>query len=115
MKKIIFIGLLFASTCLKAQNATVDTSQVGKNLTVCGYVESVNMSSKSKITFINYVKKDSPYIGVIYAKDTINFTEYKPTEFLTGKNVCISGVVSLYKGTPQIVITTPKQIRLQER
>lgn len=115
MKKLLVIGLLFATVAVKAQsNTSVDTSMVGKNLTVCGYVEKVGQS-KSGITFINYAEKDSPYTGVIYAKDSINFTEYKPKDFLMGKQVCISGVVSLFKGKPQIVISSPKQIRIQEK
>ncbi len=115
MKKLLVIGLLFSAGVVKAQNATIDTSMVGKHLTVCGHVERVGQSKTSMITFINFNEKDSPYTGVIYAKDTVNFTEYKPMDFLEGKNICITGVVTLYKGKPQIEITTPKQIEVKEK
>ncbi|MEO8150262.1 MAG: hypothetical protein ABI723_21690 [Bacteroidia bacterium] len=115
MKKLLVIALLLSATLVKGQQATVDTSMVGKNLTVCGFVDNVGQSKSSKITFINFDEKDSPYTGVIYAKDTVNFTEYKPMEFLKGKNICISGVVSIYKGKPQIVVSSPKQIKIQDK
>jgi len=115
MKKLLVIGLLFSAVVAKAQTASVDSSMVGKNITVCGIVERVGQSKTSMITFINFDKDDSPYTGVIYAKDTINFTEYNPMDFLEGKNICITGTVSLYKGKPQIEIATPKQIEIKER
>ncbi|MEO8146556.1 MAG: hypothetical protein ABI723_02910 [Bacteroidia bacterium] len=115
MKNLIAIALLFVTTVIKAQEKH-DTTHAGANLTVCGIVESVNVS-KSNITYINFNKEktDSPYTGVIFARDTINFTAYKPKDFLTGKNICISGIVSIYKDKPQIVIKSPKQIRVVEK
>jgi DNA/RNA endonuclease YhcR with UshA esterase domain len=32
-------------------------------------------------------------------------------ESLQGKNICVTGKIALYKGKPEIVVTTKEQIR----
>ena len=80
---------------------------VGDEITVCGKVVSTKFSEngKSNPTYINLDKKfpDQVFTLVIFGKDRMNFT-YEPEKFLYNKNVCITGEIGEWKGTPQMVI-----------
>ena len=38
---------------------------------------------------------------------------FKPEDVFTGKRVCVTGRITEYAGKPQIVITEPRQIKLE--
>jgi hypothetical protein len=108
----VLIAPLFASaqkTHLTAQEAK---THVGETQTVCGKVVSARYAaaSKGQPTFLNL---DEPYPKeiftiLIWGDDRPKFgtpeTEYRD------KNVCVTGKIASYRGTPEIVANDPSQI-----
>ena len=115
--RILSISIIFAiATCTSAQLAKLAPSQamdhIGEVQTVCGKVVSTRFASNSKgqPTFLNL---DKPYPNEIF---TILIWGENRSKFETpetrynGNNVCVSGRISVYHGTPEIVATDPGQI-----
>jgi hypothetical protein len=87
---------------------------IGKSETVCGQVASTNFAvrSKGQPTFLNL---DSPYpnqvfAAVIWSTDREKFGT-APERTYNGRRICVTGVVSSYRGVPEIVVSDPSQIR----
>jgi hypothetical protein len=85
----------------------------GQQKTVCGTVASANYATRSKgqPTFLNL---DQPYprqvfTVLIWGSDRGRFQE--PPEALSGKRICVTGVIQSYRGRPEIVVKDPTQIK----
>lgn len=115
MKKLLI--LFFVSTVAKAQTTTPDSAKYydGSLKTICGLVADVHVSSSGTI-FINFDKSFplTEFTAVIFAKDTAKFKEYKPATDLPEKNICVTGMIKLYKDKPEIIIKSPNQIRFPD-
>ena len=108
--------LLLATTLFcKAQNVSPDSAKFyeGKIISVCGEVKQVNTSSQ-KTTYINFgeVYPNATFTVVVFSDSTLNFSY--PLESLKGKNVCVTGLLKLYKGRPQIIIEHSEQIEIRK-
>jgi S1/P1 Nuclease len=91
---------------IEAKNAI---NNVGKKVTACGSVYGVKVSSN--ITQINLDAKfpNTPLTIVIFAKSYKNFVT--PIDDLyKNKNICVKGVVELYKDKAQIIVEKPEDI-----
>jgi hypothetical protein len=120
--KIVLASLqiLFLSLELIAQNekripASGAAQYVGQIRTVCGYVASTRFlsNSRSKPTFLNF---DKPYPNqdftvVIWPEDRAKFGEPE-TKYLH-KNVCVTGEITLYRGSPEIIVKDSSQLKEQ--
>jgi micrococcal nuclease len=91
-------------------------NHVGETATVCGQVASIHFAEKTKglPTFMNL---DKPYPNqiftiVIWGTDRAKFG--KPETTYRDKHVCVSGKITSHRDIPEIVITTPGQIRIQK-
>lgn len=91
-------------------------AHVGKHRTVCGQVASATFAvqTRRQPTFLNL---DRPYPNqiftvVIWGQDRPKFRT-APEKLYSGKQVCVSGVISTYKGVPQIIVNEPTQISLR--
>lgn len=49
---------------------------------------------------------------VIFEKDLANFS-YDPGVFLKEKSLCITGIIKMYNGKPEIIATKEEQIAIQ--
>jgi hypothetical protein len=120
----IWASVSLAAICvcgqLSAQSAHLTARQakdhIGETQTVCGKAVSTRYAARSKgqPTFLNL---DTPYPNeiftiLIWGEDRSKFgtpeTEYRD------KNVCVTGKVTSYRGTPEIVATDPSQIVAQK-
>ena len=85
---------------------------IGENATVCGVVASSRYlsTSRSKPTFLNLGKPypNEDFTVVIWPDDRSKFGH--PEDSYLHKNICVSGEISSYKGTPQIIARNPSQI-----
>jgi DNA/RNA endonuclease YhcR with UshA esterase domain len=85
---------------------------VGKDATVCGTVKSTRYAEASnrKPTFLNLDKAfpDPLFTIVIFDADRAKFD--KPEEKYRDKDICVTGRIHDFRGTPEIVVTDPKQI-----
>ncbi|MDQ0639645.1 DNA/RNA endonuclease YhcR with UshA esterase domain [Pedobacter sp. W3I1] len=113
MKKLSLLLLLIA-TAFYAKSQTLvlakDAAQyVGKNVTICDSVYSAK--ALDKLTLINlggaYPKE---LITVIINKEDERKFPSEPSSMFIGNKICVTGVVSDFKGKKQILVTDPKQI-----
>jgi hypothetical protein len=101
---------------ITASTATLSTdeasSHVGETATVCGAVASAHYAahSRGKPTFLNL---DKPYphevfTVVIWGSDRTKFGT--PETVLSGKQICATGAIQLYRGRPEIILHEPGQM-----
>lgn len=122
----IIFGLVLALSVVGdfpalAQENTIAASDagqyVGQKATVCGTVASATFASRTKgqPTFLNL---DQPYprqifTAVIWGKDRGGFGSPPETAY-RGKRICVTGLVELYGGKPEIIVRNPGQITVNE-
>ena len=90
-------------------------SHVGETATVCGEVVSTRYaaSAKGHPTFLNL---DKPYPNqeftiVIWGEDRGKFAS--PEARYRGANICVTGHISMYRGSPEIIATEPSQLKIK--
>jgi len=87
---------------------------IGQRVTVCGPVVSTNYLDRSwgKPTFLN-IGKPHPdpkrFTVVIWGKYRDNFPS-SPEVYYRERTICVSGLVTEYKGVPEIEARSPSQI-----
>ena len=90
--------------------------RIGKQVTVCGVVESARYlkGSGREPTFLNFAGTypKHPFTVVIWGQIRSQF-DYPP-ESLKGESICVRGLIEQYKSKPQIVVNSPKQIVLDK-
>ena len=117
---VLVLALLIHPTVITAQENTITAADaikyVGQKATVCGIVASATFSSRSKgqPTFLNL---DQPYprqnfTAVIWGKDRGYFSS-PPEIAYRGKRICVTGLVELYKGKPEIIVILLSQVQAQ--
>lgn len=88
---------------------------VGETATVCGKVSDTRYIDTSRITFLNF---DKPYpnhtfTAFIPAENRAKFDA--PEKAYKDKDVCVTGKIQDYRGKPEIIVSDPTQIKLQEK
>lgn len=97
--------------------ATVYNAQdfVGQTITVCGYVAQISTieSINGQPTYINLGGKypNHSFNAVIWKKNILSW-EGASLQDYHNQLLAITGEVVLYRGKPQIVVYTPKQIEV---
>ena len=120
MRKWIIAVVLIAPLLASAQKTHLTArdakTHVGETQTVCGKVVSTRFASGSKgqPTFLNL---DEPYPNeiftiLIWGDDRARFGA--PETGYRDGNVCVTGKITSYRGTPEIVATEPSQIIAQK-
>jgi DNA/RNA endonuclease YhcR with UshA esterase domain len=107
----------FAGEAPQSISAGQAAAYLGQVKTVCGQVASSKFaeSSNRSPTFLNL---DRPYpnqlfTAVIWGADRSKFKN-APEDAFKGKRICVTGAIQLYKEKPEIIVTTPSQIREQD-
>ena len=115
LKNIIFaagIALLAISLAIAEPITPQKASDhIGSPEIVEGVVSQISTSGGGT-TFINFGGRypNHVFYAVIFRKHAHLFPSIYD---LQGKTVAISGTVELYKGKPQIIVTSPDQIELR--
>ena len=83
----------------------------GQIATVCGRVESTRWLGSGRRTFLNFDRPypDQPFTVVIPPESRPAFDTEPETEY-EHRDVCVAGLVSLYRGKPQIMVFGPAQL-----
>jgi hypothetical protein len=112
---ILPIGLASCLTAAALHNsytAAQAKDHIGEKGTVCGVVASTHYAAQSKgsPTFVNL---DEPYPHqlftiLIWGKDLPKFGD-GPAPW-KGKRLCVTGTITSYRGTAEIVANSPDQI-----
>ncbi|KAB7610120.1 nucleotide-binding protein [Amylibacter sp. SFDW26] len=114
MKLISAVGIaLFLATSVQAETITPQEAShyAGSAITVEGVVSQVKTTGGGT-TFINFGGRypNHVFYGVIFRSNQDRFSKVHSLE---GKTISISGTIEFYKGKPQIVLTSPNQIKLR--
>jgi DNA/RNA endonuclease YhcR with UshA esterase domain len=109
---LCFESTLHAQTKLSAQEAK---SHIGETATVCGTVASARyaVSTKGQPTFLNLDKPypDQVFTIVIWGTSRSKFRS--PEVTFKGKRICVTGQIAEFKGMPEIVASSPIQIKTE--
>ena len=86
----------------------------GQIATVCGHVASTRFLGSGRKTFLNFERPypNQPFTVVIPSAARVAF-ERPPEAEYRDQDVCVAGVIELYKGKPQIMLSGPAQIGLR--
>ncbi len=113
---ILLIALFSGATLAQAPKtipAAEATQHVGEVGTVCGYVASSRYlsTSRSKPTFLNLGKPypNQDFTVVIWPEDRVKFGEPETKYF--HRNICVTGEITLYGGSPEIIARNVNQIK----
>ncbi len=71
----------------------------------------VNTYNSGNVCFLNFDTDYSYFTAVIFACDFPEFS-MSPDIYYLGKKVQIIGIIKEYKGSPEIIVKTPDQIRI---
>lgn len=97
--------------------STTEAGQLkGKDATVCGTVATVNVARRTGgvPTFINFDKPhpNQTFTVLIWGIDRPKFAAPPESTFIAGKRVCATGLITDYRGKPEIIVHDPKEIRV---
>ena len=121
LRFVMFVTLwLTAASAAGAQAAHLTAKEaknhVGEKATVCGKVVGIHFvsSGKGQPTFVHF---DEPYPDqiftlVIWGSDRPKFG--RPEEIYRGKELCVTGKITVYLGIPEIVANNPNQVQVQK-
>jgi DNA/RNA endonuclease YhcR with UshA esterase domain len=91
---------------------------VGKKMTVCGQVASVNYAenSKRRPTFLNLDKgyPDQKFTAVIWGENRSKFSP-PPEMKYAGAAICVTGTIRMFKNVAEIVVSDPSQITKDDK
>ena len=71
----------------------------------------INTYNSGKVCFLNFHPDYQYFTAVIFACDFSGFP-YPPDTYYLGKKVQIIGIIREYKGSPEIIVKTPDQIKI---
>ena len=113
MKKFSLLFLFsFAFYFAKSQTLVLakDAAQyIGKTVTICDSVYTAK--ALDKLNLINLGGAfPKELITIAISKEDAGKFPSEPASMFLGNNICVTGVVSEFKGKVQIVVTEPKQI-----
>ncbi len=120
MKRIFLVIAFAVGLCAAAQSSKITAREakdhVGETQTVCGKAVSTRYAARSKgqPTFLNL---DEPYPNevftiLIWGENRPKFGT--PESDYRDKNVCVTGKITSYRGTPEVVAAEPSQIVAQK-
>ena len=119
MKTAIALVLLCSGIPLLAADA-ISSAQAKDHLnetrTVCGRVADARyLETGSQATFLNFDKKypQNTFLAFIATENRARFGT--PEKQYLGKDICVTGKILEYNAKPEIVLTDPKQIRVQSK
>jgi DNA/RNA endonuclease YhcR with UshA esterase domain len=106
---VALVALLQAPTLTAAEAK----AHIGEQATICGSVKSARWASSSnrKPTFLNldqaYPKQ--VFTVVIFEDNRSKFSP-PPEQQFKDRNICVTGKIEEFRGTPEIIVSEPKQI-----
>lgn len=111
---VLLLSLVATGFAQKAITAAEAKLHVGELATVCDVVASTHYaaSSRGRPTFLNLAEPypNQIFTVLIWDEDRIKFgvpeTKYRD------QSVCVSGMITSYRGTPEIVVREPGEIKI---
>jgi len=97
----------------KVVSAQEASQHIGETVTVTGTVGDVGHSQRSNTIFVNFGPPfpNHTFTAVIFASAANLFPD---VDSWKGRTLSITGVVKMYRGKPEIVLESPKQVAAQK-
>jgi hypothetical protein len=117
MKHALILAILSAATVLTAADPITSSQakdHIGETVTVCGPVaDTRHLDSGSGHTFLNFDKHypDHTFTAFIDGQDHAKFGT--PEKDYLDKEICVTGKIQQYNGKPEIVLTSPEQVKVK--
>ena len=106
------------SELLEATDSGTLISRAGTRVKVRGRVSRVGALPDGRMTFINFGDRGgNGLVGIVRARFLPRFADRFPNGLksaLVGKHVLLEGVITLYRGVPQIELESPAQLRIEQ-
>lgn len=116
MKKLILIVITSFFTFNVFCQSKIDIDSISQHtnekVTVCSKVYGAK--ALEKVTFLNLgaAYPNSLLTIVIFSKDRNNFKK-APEQLYADKNICVTGIIKEYQGKPEIIVSSPDEIKIQ--
>jgi len=106
------------NNAISAENIIQLTNNTSKHVKIMGVICSSVLSDNSKVVFLNFGNNfNTSLSAVIYDFNFQSFSDAgidQPEKYFRNKKVSLEGVVRIANGKPEIVISSPKQIKIIE-
>jgi len=115
MPSLAFINL--GNPSVEAGNLIQLVNYTSKHVKITGTVCSSKLSDNSKVIFLNFGDNfNTSLSAVIYDFDVHSFISagINPQNYFENKKVVLEGVIRIANGKPEVVINSPKQIKIIE-
>ncbi|HZW63904.1 MAG TPA: hypothetical protein VFF15_09705 [Flavobacteriaceae bacterium] len=115
MFRFLVFFLLCTGAYAQECEVTIDNASafVGKEVTVCGVVTEINSPEhiSGSPTYFNMggLYPNQIFTLVLWGKNKHKFVQ--GLDHYKGKHLTITGVVELFRGKPQMVLTFPEQVK----
>ncbi len=123
-KPLLILALISALPCLaqetvhpaapiymEATETEALMAKDGQKVVVYGNTKSSGKSG-SGTNFVNF--EDADFYLITFKSDLTEFKEGEPVDLYDGKRIAVTGVISVYKGKPQIKLTDPSTVQILE-
>jgi hypothetical protein len=118
---LVLLCAISAGFAAHAQTARIPASaarsRVGQRATVCGTVATARYaaSTRGRPTFLNFDKAypNEDFTVLIWGENRAKFGT--PGNNYRGKQVCVSGKITTFRDTPEMIISDPAQITANTR
>jgi len=114
------LGMWACTAWAVSIDPTAAMASVGRTATVCGLVASADymVGERANPTYLTVVNPDRPnskgaLTAVIYGHDRAKFGT--PETMLQGQRVCVTGHISSFRGRPEMILSTPRQLSYSAR
>lgn len=97
-------------------DAAEASDYIGTAAEVCGKVASADFVPQvgGEPTFLNLGRAhpDQLFTAVIWGNNRAKWKK-SPDQQYVNREICVSGMIEIYEGTPQIIVESPDQIEIQ--
>lgn len=83
---------------------------IGKRVTVQGTI--VRSYNSGKVCFLNFHRNFTRYMSLAIFQNAFRKFPFRPERFYLNKTVRVRGKIKMYKGRPEIVLKSPRQIEI---
>lgn len=111
---IVFItliaGIASAQTKIPSKEAA---KHIGETVMVCDKVFGTKFFDNSGMTLLDLGgNHPNQFLTVVINKEDRDKFKNKPEDYFKGTNVCVTGKIIDYHGKPEIIVTDPKDLKI---
>lgn len=106
----LIAGIASAQTKIPAKEAA---KHIGETVMVCDKVYGTKFFDNSGMTLLDLGgNHPNQYLTVMINKEDHGKFKDKPEDYFKGANVCVTGKIIDYHGKPEIIVTDPKDLKI---